>query len=122
MPQLVGGGEAAVPFPEISFTASGEALLKGKRPLLRLAVRAVRLLRLAESDAEEVVEIENVRGEASNAFCVATKRTEHDAKAEVPTLEDPVRCYLIFICFDASSSTSSLDGPPPDHLPLSLCL
>jgi hypothetical protein len=96
---IVGGNtdepEVAVPFPNTSFSASGEALLGGKRPTMRYALRAVRLLKLPDSEEEEVVEIENIRGEVSSAFCVATKRTEHDAKAEVPTLDDPV-CSPLF--------------------------
>jgi hypothetical protein len=112
---IVGGNadepEVAVPFPNTSFSASGEALLGGKRPTMRFALRAVRLLKLPDSEEEEVVEIENIRGEVSSAFCVATKRTEHDAKAEVPTLDDPVRRSLSFTLLGKLWSCAFCFGP-----------
>jgi hypothetical protein len=79
--------EAETTVPPTSFSKSGQALLGGKMPLVRLAVRAVHMG--AESGTMRAVE--GVRGTVSTSFYVTTTRTRHNKKPPVPTTVDLVR-------------------------------
>jgi hypothetical protein len=68
------------PRPPTQITDSSEALLSGRKPPLRLLVRA------KHRDGRALA----VRPAVSEGFVVTTRRTRNDVKADIPSVDDPI--------------------------------
>jgi hypothetical protein len=66
--------------PPPQITDSSEALLSGRKPPLRLLVRA------KHKDGRPLA----IRAAVSEGFVVTTRRTRNDVKADIPSIDDPI--------------------------------
>ena len=108
---------AEVPIPATAFRVSGQALLGGKAPLLRLAVRAVQASTAHRGAAPRPLLA--VRGAESTTFHVTTTRTRHNKKPPVPRTIDAVKhivhmgdkCVEKLFEFDRTAAHHGLEVP-----------
>jgi hypothetical protein len=82
---------AAMQVPPTWFTQTGEALVKGKKPQLRLAFRAV----AAGGDGAGGTAVAAVADAASAPFEVTSTRTKGNMKVEVPSVDTEVRAHAL---------------------------